>query len=204
MNVKPLAFIFLMLFGWAIAVPAWSEDIYIIPELLDMNKIRAEEQLDQSIQLTRVYIFLAVLDGEEYKTYTADGQKDVNLDGSKTMEKPNNLTDYLNTTPPVENVMKVTSDFSVCYIAGMPNFDVLFPKVKAPIENNTMVAVHTSTTLTDAKRLTGEKTIPILGNNDSSEGIERFVAFYNKKGGDGDDKDVIASFGFIEIQMKRG
>jgi hypothetical protein len=67
-----------------------------------------------------------------------------------------------------------------------------------------LIDVETSATQEDDKRLTGARSIPVVSDSGEQKGVERFIAFYNKRGDsekEGEDKNDVLSFGFIEVRM---
>ncbi|RJP27477.1 MAG: hypothetical protein C4527_12835 [Candidatus Omnitrophota bacterium] len=180
---------------------AWCEEEYIPKELLDIDKIRTEEQLSPKSQLMRVYIFLAVLNTQtnSYDTYVTKGKNDLDSDGQTALQEPNDLKEYKNVATDFANAFTIENEEYVCYINDMPEFNELFPEQKNPFEqNNTLLGICTKTIDGNEKVLTGTKTIPSMSNDGSNLIVDRYCAFYQKNEGG----HTIKSYGFIEIQLQ--
>lgn len=197
-----LCFLILMFCSTAVR----SEELYILPELLDINQIRIEEMLNENVEIARIYIFLAVWNGSEYETYTANGKSDLDSDGVEAATEPNDLSEYHKDTASIvlSSTFVIEDEGYTCYIADLPNFTEIFPEEEDPFENNALIDVQTSAHPNDENRLAGSKSLPVVKENGEQEGVERFIAFYNKRGnpsaGEG-SKDDVLSFGFIEMMM---
>lgn len=176
--------------------------IFIEPDILDLKKIQEEEQLSDKSKLKRVYIFLAVLNGNNtYDTYVASSSLDKDDDGTRILEEPNDLSEYEALNKQLPRQLEIVSDQHICYIADMPHFKRLFPDEHNPL-SDTMVQVPTEAKPENNNRLVGRKSIPLFNNITGTVGIERFVAFYNKKEDDEEKKGIITSYGFIAIQIE--
>lgn len=186
---------------------ASCEELYILTDLLDMDQIRSEEMLSDDVQIVRIYIFLAVWNGKEYDTYTTNGKSDLDSDGTEAVNEPNDLNEYHNDTVPIvlNSTIVIEEEDYICYIANLPNFDEIFPDEEDPLENSSLIDVQTSAHPENGTRLAGSKSVPVVTDEGEQEGVERFIAFYNKRGepkveGEGSKNDVL-SFGFIEMKM---
>ncbi|MBI1388294.1 MAG: hypothetical protein GC154_07590 [bacterium] len=184
----------------AACASTWAEEVYINPDALDIDKIRDEEQLSDNVKLNRVYMFLAVLTGEGYETYAADGEKDNDGDGTKAIEEPNDVSEYTEVGS-FDQVLNIANSIHICYISSLPQYNELFPNQQDPVEKEGgMVEVVTeeSDDQGDSTRhLIGTKTLPIINEYGDHIGIERFIAFYNA----GDDNKV-KSYGFIGLHFE--
>jgi hypothetical protein len=109
---------------------SWSEETYILSDLLDIEQIRTDEQLSEDAQISRIYIFLAIWNGTEYDTYTANGQSDSDSDGEEVAKEPNDLEEYQTDTVPISlsSALKIDEKDYTCYISDLPNFSTLFPE----------------------------------------------------------------------------
>ncbi len=186
------------------SVPGLAEDTYVKPGLLDLEQIRYEEQLSDNIRVERIYIFLAVWNGNQYDTYTTSGDADIDNDGETAASDINDLDEYHSDTYPIADKMQIEADDHTTYINGLPNFDEIFPDHDDPFADDTLVDVYTSAINEDENRLIGSKSIPVVSDMEEREGIEHFIAFYNKRGQteeEGKSKNDVMSFGFIEIKM---
>lgn len=203
-QMKTIMFGLFMMFS--VSVTSWSEESYILTDLLDIDQIRDEEQLSDDAQVARIYIFLAVWNGTEYETYTTNGQSDPDSDGEEAAKEPNDLEEYQTDTTPISlsSAINIDEEDYTCYISDLPNFSTLFPEDEDPFATSSMIDVQTSATQDDNKRLTGTKSIPVVSDAGDQKGVERFIAFYNKRGEsekEGEDKNDVLSFGFIEVRM---
>ncbi len=199
-------FLIALLFLAIIApVGAWCDDNYIDPDVFDLEKIREEHQeLSENCVFRRVYIFLAVLNGESYDAYATRGSSDPDNDGMKAMEDPNDLKEY-ESIGEFGSKLTISGDKRICYITGMPNFDQLFPNEKDPFEGDTIIGIPTEAQVDKKHVLSGSKTLPLFSSNGDNVGIDRFVAFYNKvdpaNKKEGVEDNQVTSYGFIEIQI---
>jgi len=206
----------------------YSQEVYIDPELIDFDKIREEEQLNEKSKIERVYIFLAIKDGSEFKAYATRGDSDLDNDGKTALQEPNDLAEYVNLVS-FERSIEIKGDTHVCYITDLPHFDKLFPKHDDPFDGNGIIELLAKVKEDDKSRLLGSVTFPLIGEDGSTSGIERFTVFYNKSitevkeqpkkeegkkaaGKEAEEKekkttvqlkigDNIVSYGFIEILM---
>ncbi len=177
---------------------AWTEDKLIHESVLNIEKIRSEEQLSLNSKLLRIYIFLAVLNPDKgtYETYVTSGDKDLDGDGSKAIEEPNDLEEYIDVGTAFGEKITV-EDEHIFYINDMPEFEELFPNDKPPFENNnTILSIFTEANIDNENLLTGHKTIPTMSDDGLSLKIERFNAFYNKN-----DENIVTSYGYIAVQF---
>lgn len=203
-HLKTTVFVLLMMFS--VSLISWSDESYILSDLLDIDQIRDEEQLSDDSQVARIYIFLAVWNGSEYDTYTTNGQSDPDSDGEEAAKEPNDLEEYQTDTSPISlsSAINIDEEDYTCYISDLPNFSTLFPEDEDPFATSSMIDVQTSATQDDHLRLTGTKSIPVVSETGDQKGVERFIAFYNKRGEsetEGEDKNDVLSFGFIEVRM---
>ena len=164
-----------------VSTSAWCSEVFIDQDMLNIDKICKEENLTQKKISQRVYIFLAVLNGNRYDTYAARGDSDLDKDGKNVLQEPNNLAGYVKIGSTDAN-LSFSSDDHTCYITKLPKFEELFPNEENPFSGHIIVGVPTEAKENQKFRLTGSKTLPLITNDGASLGIERFVAFYNKKG----------------------
>ncbi len=160
--------------------PAFSQDQYIDPELLDIKKIREEEQLGENYNFTRLYVFLAVRKNQEYEAFVTRNEQDLDNDKKSVLEEPNDLNEYQKLTT-FSNELKIEENKHICYITALPHYDTLFPNIADPFGSNGIVEISTRTKSDNIKRLEGTKTLPLIDSlTGDTVGIERYVAFYNK------------------------
>lgn len=190
----------------------FAEEQFIDPELLDIDKIRQEENIGEESKLERVYMFLAVLnhDGDGYETYAARGDEDRSGDGSTLMEEPNNLEDY-EKAGQFNQVLSISRNIHVCYITSLPLFEDLFPGENDPIEREgAIVEITTEETENNGELriLLGSRVLPVLGPTGNAEGFRLFKAFYNvvdEEIGDEEEqttRPVVTSYGFIGMDFR--
>jgi len=182
-----------------ISAPSSFAQDFITPEMLDIENIKQEESLDENVQVKRLYIFLAILNGNSYDTYVSSGKADTDSDGSNVMEEPNDLDEYEKLPYKYETEISISDSEHISYISSMPNFEELFPNEENPLDTTEIIEVSTETTFMDENRLTGSHTIPLYNQTNSTVGVERFIAFYNKS--DKEKSDLVTSYGFIAIQL---
>lgn len=205
--------------------PAFSQDQYIDPELLDIKKIREQEKLSENYNFTRLYVFLAVKKNQEYEAFVTRNDQDLDNDKKSVLEEPNDLDEYQKLTT-FNNELIIEKDKHICYITALPHYDTLFPNTADPFSGNGIVEISTRTKSDNIKCLEGSKTLPLLDSlTGKTIGIERYVAFYNKAVNtveitkttkDSEGKDVeektgevkeiigpqIGSYGFIFMQLE--
>ncbi len=170
----------IVLLGFLIP-PVYSQDQYIDPELLDVKKIRAEEQLSDAYKIARLYVFLAVKKNTEYEAYVTKNFQDLDGDKKTVLEEPNDLAEFQMLTK-FSNKLEIKENKHICYITALPHFDVMFPDVPNPFQSDGIVEVQTKTKENDVKRLEGSTTLPLLDTmTGDTVGVERYVAFYNKE-----------------------
>lgn len=181
--------------------PGWTDEEYIMPQLLDIEQIRQEEWLSEQSEVARIYIFLAVLQGNAYQIYAARGDSDEDRDGASASDEMNDLSEYESLGGSLSEPFAIDGETYNSYISDLPQFGELFPGADDPLGGSSMINIRTEPAATDGSRLAGVKSAPILGGDGEIEGVHRFISFYNKKGGGGDDNDLVTSFGFIEVKM---
>lgn len=160
----------------------FSQDIFIKPDLVNLQKIREAEKLSANYRFVRVYIFLAVKKaGDEYKAYVTKNTQDLDGDKKSVLDEPNDLAEYeLLTT--FSNKLEIGGNKHICYITALPHFAVLFPNVPDPFKNNQIIKIPTELLADDPVCLVGSKTLPLLDMvTEVTVGVERYVAFYKKE-----------------------
>jgi len=180
-----------------ISSSGWAQDTYIQPDALDIETIKEEEMMDPSSEVTRIYIFLAVWNGNAYDTYATSGNSDGDGDGAKAIEEPNDLNEYEQLTHQIENQLVIEDSVHISYINSMPNFSELFPNQDNPFDFTDLIEVETEETFEDENRLLGTKTISVYEGSSGAIGVERYIAFYNRE--DGGNK--VKSYGFASVQI---
>ncbi|MEW6235786.1 MAG: hypothetical protein AB1656_10405 [Candidatus Omnitrophota bacterium] len=225
MNTPRFIPILLLALMCCLPQPALGEDVYIDTELLDLKKIREEENLGEKSRIVRLYIFIAVRSGQGFEAYAARGDRDLDKDGKKAIEQPNNLAEYDHFAK-IERDLQFDGSEHICFITALPYFETLFKKenLKDPFEKGDVLEIPAKVTEKDKNKLVGIKTLAIMSSTGANLGIERYIAFYNKstvtenkpvldkdgkpvKDEAGKDKVeqiskvVISSYGLIEITV---
>ena len=188
-----------------------QDEEYIKKEYLDLEKIQEEENLGPDTEITQLYIFLVVLNGNRYEAYVTRGAFDLDKDGKKVMDEPNDLDEY----KPIQTVISEGPDIKgnehICYLTALPYYEELFKKekLKDPFENGDILEIPTSKSKDYPNTLNGYKTIPVMSSSGANIGIERYLAFYNMgtktvKDAEGNEKQqrVVASYGVIGIKVE--
>ncbi len=188
-----------------ISSASWSQETYVNPEALDIDTIKDEEMMGDSSEVTRIYIFLAIWnsDANAYLTFVTDGKSDMDGDGSKAYEEPNDLHEYKQLMHQIDSRLQIEGNSHTSYINSMPNFSELFPGQNNPFDLTDLVEVETEETFEDENRLQGSKTISVHESGSGVIGVERFIAFYNLAEDDEEEGPAknVNSYGFASVQI---
>ncbi|MBZ0257408.1 hypothetical protein K8I31_15175 [bacterium] len=192
------------LFSLTLAVyvaSAQAQEKFIDSDSIDIDRIRKDEQLDDSNKLVRIYFFVAVKKDGEYKAFAANGNIDVDNDGESVLKEPNDIAEY-EEVGSFQRDLKIDQSIYTCYISSLPFFDELFPDETDPIEKEGSwleIDTEQKDDLTKKQRhLVGVKTLPMIDLMGAQTGIEHFIAFYNAD----KESNEVESYGFIGLQFK--
>jgi hypothetical protein len=186
-------------------MPAWTQDTFVKPDLLNIEKIQNQEQLSKTSKVKRIYIFLAVHENNGYKFYV--GRFELNPETKTLNKEPNNLKEYQEIGFIPRKIL-ISENQHMCYISALPKFKELFPNHTYPFKRERLVEVPTKKAPDDQARLTGSKSLPLINRDGEKMGLEHFIAFYNlappqldAEGKPVPSENNIHSYGFIEIKF---
>lgn len=194
--------LFVTLFVMFASVSAsWSQENYIQDKLLDIKEIREDEELTEKQKLKRVYMFLAILNGDSYKTYATRGQEDGDQDGYSAIEEPNDLEEYIEEGEVTfDEQFTISKSIHTSYISTLPKFDRLYPNGFNPIKESGIIDIMTESD-PEAEGagtvLHGSKSLPILTATGQNTGIERLTAFYTTNA----ENNQVTSYGIIAMRF---
>jgi len=178
-KMKILWFIvFIIILGIA---TTYSDEVYLNPDLIGIEKIREAEGLSDRYQIKRLYIFLAIKQDTNYEAYVARDGMDPDEDKKTVIDEPNDLSEF-------EALMIFNRDITIednkhiSYITDLPNFDKFFPDVTNPFEDGGIVEVNTKQVENNKTHMIGSVTIPVIMDsmNRLTTDLERYSAFYNR------------------------
>lgn len=160
----------------------YSQDAYIKPDFLNIQKIREKEKLNDNYRFSRVYVFLAVKKAnDQYNAFVTKNTQDLDGDKKTVLDEPNDLAEFELLTS-FSNKLEIPGSQHICYITALPHFEILFPNITNPFENNGIIEIQTVLLTDDATCLVGSKTIPLIDSvTGETLGVERYVAFYKKE-----------------------
>ncbi len=170
---------FILILGIA-TTSAYSQNAYLNPDLLDIEKIQKAEELRKEYKIKRLYLFLAIKKGSEYEAYVTRDGMDPDGDKKTVIEEPNDINEY-EMLMTFSKKIEITDEQHISYITALPHFDELFPNVADPFENDDIIEVTTEQVEDNKTRLEGSIIVPLLDPASGENiGIERYSAFYNK------------------------
>lgn len=171
--------VFIFVLGIA-ATAAYSDEFYLNPDLVNIEKIRKTEELGKEYQIKRLYIFLAIKKGAEYEAYVTRDGMDPDEDKKTVIDEPNDLSEF-EMLMTFSRDIKIENEKHISYITALPHFDELFPGVADPFENDDIVEVTTEQMEDNKTCMVGSVVLPFMDPvTGQNTGIERYSAFYNK------------------------
>jgi hypothetical protein len=171
--------VFIFVLGIA-ATAVYSDEVYLNPDLVNIEKIRESEDLGEKYQIKRLYIFLAIKKGAEYEAYVTRDGMDPDEDKKTVIDEPNDLSEF-EMLMTFSRKITIENEKHISYITALPHFDELYPGVVDPFENDDIVEVTTEQMEENKTCMVGSVVLPFLDPaTGQNTGIERYLAFYNK------------------------
>jgi len=157
-----------------------SNEVYLNPDLVNIEKIREAEGLSGSYQVKRLYIFLAIKQNTEYEAYVTRDGMDPDKDKKTVIDEPNDLSEFELVMTFSRNIT-IEDNKHISYITDLPSFDKLFPDVTNPFEDGGIVELNTKQIDGNKTHMIGSVTIPVVDSiTKLTTGLERYSAFYNR------------------------